>query len=937
MHSTGSLLINARRGIACALAACLLCLCILCVPARAADAPRVLRVAFPEVSGISMTDADGRRHGVLVDFLEAVANYTGWRYEYIDVSSNELTTRFLSGEFDLMGGQYYMEEIKDLFGYPAYSCGQARLVLLKREDDMRIASYDLKSLNGMRIGVFARAAEATRRLELFLSLNGLSCELVPYTSDQLGNNDIHTPLNAGEVDLILSNGTDVREGTSPVATFDAQPHYIVTRADDQALCRQLEDALRRVYEADPNFAARAYETNFPAIEANLRLTDAERAYAEEKKTITVAVPKLWHPLFCLDTADSHNGLTVDMSQQVARFSGLAFSWLRCEGYQQALDAVLSGEADVLGFYLGNAEQAAAQGLALTAPYAQLEHMLVRGKNIAYPAEGLTAGVLQGQSLPDTIQAAQVRYYASAADALGDVNRGRIDLFYGVTAHIDRALQEGYYSNLSQAHMDSHALDVCFAIVRPVQPELFAILNKAIAALSEAEQQTMLARNLFSIGNTHFSLQRMLYANPPLTIAVVTLLLLAVVVFVIVVTTSRMRAMAIQAELERAEAESRAKSAFLSRMSHEIRTPMNAILGFAELAERTPGLPPPTQGYLEKLRSSSQYLLELLNDILDMSNIESHSLDLCSAPFSLGALMADLDHVFAPQARCRGMRFSLSAGIQHDRLTGDALRLKQVLADLLSNAFKFTPNGGEVCLCVTETQWDGHMATFAFCVSDTGCGIAPEDQNRVFECFEQLGSNMTQSQGTGLGLPIARAIVERMGGKLTLCSEPGKGSLFGFTVTLPASDQSAPQSEPTPVETSLEGMRILLAEDNDLNAEIAKELLCDSGAQVERVATGREVVERFAQSPSGTFDAILMDIMMPQTDGVEATRTIRLMERPDAADIPIIALSANALACTRERAQSAGMTGFVAKPIDIAHLCDVLRSQCRRASAQEENL
>ena len=255
-------------------------------------------------------------------------------------------------------------------------------------------------------------------------------------------------------------------------------------------------------------------------------------------------------------------------------------------------------------------------------------------------------------------------------------------------------------------------------------------------------------------------------------------------------------------------------------------------------------------------------------------------------------------------------------------------MQQVLMNLLSNAFKFTPEGGTVTLRVTEKTGVNGSADFDFRVTDTGVGIAPEDQERIFDTFEQMGTNYSRSQGTGLGLPISRSIVQLMGGELRVKSEPGHGSEFYFTLTLPLDSLFEECEDGNPMVTEdnlLEGVRILLAEDNDLNAEIAMQLLELKGAQVSRSENGRLAAERFAASAPGEFQAILMDIQMPEMNGLEAARAIRAMDRPDAAVIPIVAMTANVFKEDVDAAMEAGMNGFEGKPLDVEHL---YRQLCR---------
>lgn len=887
---------------------------------------KVLRVAFPITEGYTMLTADGERYGLVVDVLNEVAKYTGWKYEYIDVENEEILRRFKAGEYDLMGGQYYMDGLEEDYGYPEYNCGYTKLILLARKDDDRIKGFDLNSLNGKTIGVFERAAENIRRLKIYLELNNIDCTIKYYNHDQLKEHGgLNYYLENGEVDLLLGNSADSGDKFYVAATFDSQPHYIVTQPDNQEILDGLNMALEKIYEADPNFAKKLYETNFPAAaNMNAVLNAKEKEYIEQRGTVTVAVPSDWHPLFCLDNGDGHNGYVPDILQKISEYSGLEFSYIYCDSYAQTLGKMQNGEADLLAFYLGSEEDAVEQDLALTTPYVELNSILVRNKESSYPAQGLVGAVLEGEDMPDNITVDKEIYYSDIAEALSDVNRGKVDFFYGVSAHLESIIQKNNFTNLMQVNLINDHRETSFAMKSPVQPELFSIINKAINNISSEDSAAIGSRNMVSIGESHMTLTSIVYANPSLAVGVVATGLILLLIVVILIGKSRLHAAAMQSELEKAEAGNRAKSEFLSRMSHEIRTPMNAIVGLTDLTAMMEGVPEKVAENLEKIKTSSKYLLGLINDILDMSRIENGKMTLAAEDFSLHDMLSDVENMLQQDAANRSLKFSLEESIGHDVIVGDELRLRQVILNLLSNAFKFTRAGGSVLLRVSEESSTETVASYNILVRDTGIGIAQEEQRRIFESFEQLGSNYSKSQGTGLGLAISRNIVHLMGGELFLKSEPGKGSEFYFTVTLPRGRmEKKPVSEAAPREQGFDGAEILLAEDNDLNAEIAMELLRMQGAVVTRAENGREALELFKQSAQGKIKAILMDIQMPEMNGLEATAAIRGLSRPDAATVPIIAMTANAFQEDKESAMAAGMNGFVPKPIDVAALYEEL--------------
>ena len=904
------------------------------VPCMAAENTegKVIRVAFPETAGFSVTDKDGERHGVVVDYLNEIAKYTGWKYEYIEVDSEALIPDFLDNKFDLMGGTYYAEDFEQYFAYPDYNCGYSRMVILARKDDTSIRSYDLSSLNGKNIGIYVKSTENIRRLKEWLTIQGLDCNIKYYAYEDLSEEgNLYRFLENGEVDLLVGNIANIAEEYYAAVSIDSQAHYIVTQPGNQEILDSLNMALAKIYEADPDFATKEYEANFSSISTTgyATLTEEDQEYIAQKETVIVAIPYIWHPMYCLNANDYHNGLVPDIINEVSDYSGLKFEYVTCDSYTEAIGLVQRGEADMLGFFIGDDNDALNHNLARTSTYVKISSILVRNKNVTYPSDNLVGGVLKGCDLPSDISAGEVVYYENATDALDAVNRGKIDFFYGLAPHVENIIRQQNFTNVVQVSMTEHSMNISFAMKSPVETELFTIINKAVNNLTDEEKNTISSRNVISLGDTHITFTSILYANPALVIAVITAFLILILAAVMLFYRSRLHSERMKLELDKAEAGSRAKSEFLSRMSHEIRTPMNAIVGLADLTEMIPGLPDKAQVNLAKIKTSSHYMLSLITDILDMSRIENGKMELDRAPFSIAVMICDIESMLNADAVRRGLDFRVESSFSDEVFVGDNIRLRQVILNLLSNAFKFTPEGGSVLLRITETSSTDVDGTLLIEVIDTGIGISEEHQKRVFRSFEQVGTNAARSQGTGLGLPISSSIVQLMGGTLVLKSEPGKGSEFSFYISMPKGElKEASAVNKESRRNMLQGVRILLAEDNDLNAEIAIELLQAQGAFVSRAENGRQAVKVFEDSPKGTFKVILMDIQMPEMNGLEAFHAIRSLPREDAKTVPVIAMTANTFKADVDMVLGAGMTGFISKPIDVEYLyselCNALK-------------
>lgn len=822
---------------------------------------RVLRVAFPQVDGMSWTAEDGTHHGMLVDYLNEIAKYTGWEYEYIDTKGPAMLNEFVEGKYELMGGNYYIPALEKYYAYPNYNMGYSRSLLLARSDDRSIHSYDLESMNGKTIGVYENARENIRRLKEFMAINGLYCNIRYYKQeDMVGKIGLYPYLAKGEIDLLLNNVAHISDSVRVVVAYDSQPYYIVTNPGNKEVLDGLNMALERILDANPNFAAERYAVNFPDRLVNIQLSDRDLEYVNERKTITVAVPENWYPLYCKETPlKNHTGIMADVLDEIKSFTGLRFSYVYAKNYADAIRLIQQGDADILGFFLGDENDAAQLGLALSASYVSANNIIVRNKACSYPAPGLVGALVESQRFPSGISAEKIRSYPGIKEALAAVNSGEADFIYGLSSKMEQDISRYHFTNLAPVTLVNDQSAISFALPTPVDPDLLTVLNKAINNLSESERTVIRNRNLESIGVNEFSLTDFIYANPLQFMFIVMFVLSVLFTALLLAIGARMKATVIQGNLKRAEAANLAKSEFLSRMSHEIRTPMNGIVGMSTIAMQNIDNTDKIKDCLEKVIMSSKHLLALINDVLDMSKIESGKVELRHESFNFRAFLQDFENLYGEQAKSKGISYeTILASDLEVQIIGDSLRLNQVLSNLLSNALKFTPAKGMIKLRVSKTGEDQENVYLRFEVIDTGCGIAEENYDKIFESFEQENVDVTYKYGgTGLGLSIVKRFTGLMGGGIHVTSVQGSGSTF--TVDLPFG-KIKESGKPTrfsdingrndlakdcyAVDYDFKGKRILLVEDNELNREIAEELIGVTGASVESAEDGVQAVEMF---------------------------------------------------------------------------------------------
>ena len=375
--------------------------------------------------------------------------------------------------------------------------------------------------------------------------------------------------------------------------------------------------------------------------------------------------------------------------------------------------------------------------------------------------------------------------------------------------------------------------------------------------------------------------------------------------------------------EHTDQAARAKADFLARMSHEIRTPMNGVIGMTDIALQPGQTEERRIECLQKVRASSHFLLDLLNDILDMTKIESGKMKLVAEPFSLDDVLSDLHSVLDERFAERNQTFTVEDDVSHRVVVGDAMRIKQVLINLLSNSIKYSDPGTQITLEMKERGFADGQVRIYFAVTDHGIGISEEDTKRIFVKFEQVNEGGAWQHGTGLGLSICSHLVRMMGSRINVESQLGRGSTFSFAVELPVGCAIEKVEAAAKPAVDFAGMQVLVAEDNSLNAEILCYMLEDFGCKVTCVADGQQALDAFKDSPRGFYQVVLMDVMMPVMNGLDAAHAIRMLARPDAQTVAIVAVSANAFAEDVQRSLASGMNAHISKPVEASKLAEVL--------------
>ena len=642
----------------------------------------------------------------------------------------------------------------------------------------------------------------------------------------------------------------------------------------------------------------------------------------------------FEPYSYYDQNGNPSGLNIELATELANRMNRRIE-IRMGDWPECKRLIKSSEADVL---LG-LEIFADESKTSTLKTIPVSHDEIRiyGKNALPDAGSLygkKVGIAAGSIIAKLFELnCQYTGYQTNTDILRAVENGEVD--YGI-CHASVAAEiiarEGFHLVPSVTLMESFP---AFGI-RETAPELLDPINLEIKKMSDDGTVARLYSKWLAEHVNNRSFKKVAEDNFSfyITYLVVAIFIMFAAGYMLSILGYREEnlrmALSYQKVLEektrQAEAASKAKSTFLFNMSHDIRTPMNAILGFNDIAIRNIDDREKALDALRKARFSSEHMLSIINDILDMSRIESGKMTLSREIIDVRQHFSSLEEMFRISMEQKNLRFVTENAVRTPYIYGDYLRITQVIANLLSNAMKFTKPGGTVIFRALETGPDADGAgIYEVHVIDNGIGMSEEFKSRLFQTFERESTpTISGVQGTGLGLSNARNLAELMGGSLTCSSTLGKGTEFVFSFKAEPAEAPAPAPQTATDSTSLAGRRILLVEDNELNREIAAELLRESGFVIETAENGAEAVKLVSASAPGYYSLILMDIQMPVMDGYEATRQIRALGDPALRSVPIAAMTANAFASDRAKALECGMNAHIAKPFELSEMLDVIR-------------
>ncbi len=923
---------------------CLLLLLSVALPVKAAaeTAPaKVVRVGSFEDT-FNYVNEKGARKGYGYELLQTLSGYTGWQFEYVTCDWSDCFEKLKNGEIDIMGAISYTEDRAEEMLFSDEPMGEEKYYLyadLSRED---ITASDFKTLNGKKIGVLM-GAESEVMLTEWEEKYGLKTQHVNIAN----NEDAKQKLANHEIDCFVSLEESfwTELGISTITRVGSSGIYYAINKDRSDLKEELDNAMRALEDADPFYTADLYKKYF-SLDYIPALTGEEKAWLKEHGAIRMGFLTSDSGVSTYDPATGEiTGTITDYIQFAADCLGnqeLEFQLVGYDDKEAELNALKSGEIDMVFHFDQSPNLAEEYRVACTNTTWTSNMMAVTNKQLFIENEVNRVAVPQNKiSLTRYI----AFYYPqweivdcdTQEDAIKLVKDGQADCFVtGISSEGNYSKKYGFYSVPLPNPANS-----CFA-VNSGNRSLLSILNKTIKAMPANMLTGSLA--MYKSASRKVTLSEFLRDNFFMVLQVSSIAVAVILLTILKLLRKARKAEAaarkaandtqelnakLQIAVENAESANRAKSTFLFNMSHDIRTPMNAIIGYADLASRHLDDPAKLKKYMENIQVCGQNLLMLLNNVLDLARIEN---DKTEMEYSVSDVEKDFRNciaMFRNQADSKGQTLVVTTQLQYPYIYADIPHLTEVCTNLVSNAVKYTGAGGTIRCDVTQKPgekagWCDTVVT----VADNGIGMSQEFQKHIFEPFErERTSTVSKVEGSGIGMGIVKKLVGLMNGTVEVESKIGAGSKF--TVTIPcriASEEEAQaKREINPSDKKcLCGTRILLTEDNDLNAEIATELLQEEGCTVDRAKDGVECVDMLEKAANGTYQIILMDVQMPVMNGYDAARKIRRLDDPQKANIPIIAMTANAFSEDRQMALDVGMNDHVAKPINMNVLVPTLR-------------
>lgn len=890
------------------------------------------KVAFYASNCYHIQDANGKMSGYGYEMMQGLSKYMQctFSYEGYDKTPQECEELLRDGELDIYTAAKKTPEREEEFAFSTHPAITATTCMNVKRGNTQVVAGAYDTYNGLKIGLLERHTYNDRFIA-FTEEKGFDCDIVYYSTPK----ELSQALIDNEVDAIVDSYIRTPEDEVTIENFGETAYYIMARKEDQELIDQLDAAFDDMSEALPKWRSDLYNKYYGDEIHNSELTAEEQEFLAQLQADKVTIRGVMNPdnnpYSWYDDGQNY-GIVADIFAETAEELGLNYKILSASTKARYEELIASGNVDI---WLDMDEYYEEEGSAKykdTDPYLSTSLSMLRVSGAVNPVKKI--GVIENninkrEIIAVTWPDSDIIALNSTDECIDALIKGRIDGAVLLSYTAQRLVRDDVQNRFRTEVVPGSTISIKMGINADCDHMFYQIWEKTLLKVASENTNEIIQQNMQKTAKT--SLIAFLFDYPVYLIFGICFILFMLFFIFQWRHTAKIRNEQIQiaeqlsTALAEVNAANDARLNFFSKMSHDIRTPLNAILGMTQIAIKYKEEPKKLDDALQNIVSEGNYLLTMINSILDVNQLEEGHMELLHKPFNPTENLEECMSILRPLAAKKEQKIMISSNFRNRVVMGDSGRFNQIIVNIVSNAIKYTGNGGEIKISL-DILPNNH---YRFTCIDNGIGMSEEYIKHICDDYSRAEDSRTSTtEGTGLGMAVVKGFTELMNGSLSIESEPGKGSKF--VVEIPFEDASAKQrailaneeSEPDINNYDFEGKKVLLVEDNALNAEIATELLSDVGLEADWAENGAVGVEKFKDSELHSYYAVFMDMQMPVMDGIEATKAIRAMNREDK-DIPIYAMTANTLIKDKKRCEKAGMNGYITKPINIKDIVRVM--------------